>query len=85
MPGTSPRLSGSGFSRGKPRLFHRSSGPLHVMAVLVTAIHALRSCKKDVDARHKAGHDDLEVSRTSTLATGFAQPDSRGTSPRMTV
>jgi hypothetical protein len=26
--------------------------------VLVTAIHALRRRKKDVDARHKAGHDD---------------------------
>jgi hypothetical protein len=31
---------------------------LYVMAMLVTAIHALRRRKKDVDARHKAGHDD---------------------------
>jgi hypothetical protein len=27
------------------------------MAGLVPAIHAFLSCKKDVDARHKAGHD----------------------------
>jgi len=30
------------------------------MAGLVPAIHALLS-KKDVDARHKAGHDEREV------------------------
>jgi len=28
-----------------------------VMAGLVPAIHALQPRKKDVDARHKAGHD----------------------------
>jgi hypothetical protein len=28
------------------------------MAGLVPAIHVLRIKKKDVDARHKAGHDD---------------------------
>jgi len=28
------------------------------MAGLVPAIHALGSTAKDVDARHKAGHDD---------------------------
>jgi hypothetical protein len=33
------------------------------MAGLVPAIHVLLTCeaKKDVDARHKAGHDDGEV------------------------
>jgi hypothetical protein len=30
------------------------------MAGLVPAIHVLL-CKKDVDARHKAGHDQLEA------------------------
>jgi hypothetical protein len=29
------------------------------MAGLVPAIHGLALSKKDVDARHKAGHDDL--------------------------
>jgi hypothetical protein len=29
------------------------------MAGLVPAIHVLEREKKDVDARHKAGHDDL--------------------------
>jgi hypothetical protein len=29
-----------------------------VMAGLVPAIHALLRCCKDVDARHKAGHDE---------------------------
>jgi hypothetical protein len=31
-----------------------------VMAGLVPAIHALPHGKKNVDARHKAGHDDAE-------------------------
>jgi hypothetical protein len=33
------------------------------MAGLVGAIHVLLCChiKKDVDARHKAGHDELEA------------------------
>jgi hypothetical protein len=31
---------------------------LPVMAGLVPAIHALSIKKKDVDARHKAGHDN---------------------------
>jgi hypothetical protein len=30
-----------------------------VMAGLDPAIHALGSSKKDVDARHKAGHDEM--------------------------
>jgi hypothetical protein len=29
-----------------------------VMAGLVPAIHVFLLCSKDVDARHKAGHDD---------------------------
>jgi hypothetical protein len=32
-----------------------------VMAGLVPAIHLLRIEREDVDARHKAGHDGLEV------------------------
>jgi hypothetical protein len=32
------------------------------MAGLVPAIHVLLVRKKDVDARHKAGHDDGEAS-----------------------
>jgi len=31
------------------------------MAGLVPAIHALIACKKDMDARHKAGHDEQEL------------------------
>jgi hypothetical protein len=33
--------------------------PTVVMAGLVPAIHVLFRAKKDVDARHKAGHDEL--------------------------
>ena len=29
------------------------------MAGLVPAIHALLKCSQDVDARHKAGHDEF--------------------------
>jgi hypothetical protein len=32
-----------------------------VMAGLVPAIHVLEKERKDVDARHKAGHDGLPV------------------------
>jgi hypothetical protein len=32
--------------------------PKLVMAGLVPAIHVFASERKDVDARHKAGHDD---------------------------
>ena len=32
-----------------------------VMAGLVPAIHVLLAAKKDVDARHEAGHDDGEI------------------------
>jgi hypothetical protein len=35
------------------------------MAGLVPAIHVLVRSKGDVDARHKAGHDDLEIERNS--------------------
>jgi hypothetical protein len=33
------------------------------MAGLVPAIHALAANKKDVDARHEAGHDERESCR----------------------
>jgi len=36
------------------------------MAGLVPAIHVLKQERKDVDARHKAGHDDLEVVASPT-------------------
>jgi hypothetical protein len=32
-----------------------------VMAGLVPAIHVLARGKKDVDARHKAGHDEVDT------------------------
>ncbi len=32
-----------------------------VMAGLVPAIHVLLAAKQDVDARHKAGHDEREA------------------------
>ena len=32
---------------------------LFVMAGLVPAIHVFLGCSKDMDARHKAGHDEL--------------------------
>jgi len=31
------------------------------MAGLVPVIHVLKQAREDVDARHKAGHDGLEV------------------------
>jgi hypothetical protein len=39
-----------------PHFPKASTGP-SIMAGLVPAIHALFCCTKDVDARHKAGHD----------------------------
>jgi hypothetical protein len=39
---------------------------------LLTRGHVFRRRKKDVDARHKAGHDDREVSMECTLTTDFA-------------
>jgi len=40
-----------------------------VMAGLVPAIHAfLAQCSQDVDARHKAGHDELTTKRSFRLA-----------------
>jgi hypothetical protein len=36
-----------------------------VMAGLVPATHALLGRAKDVDARHKAGHDNREIVRPS--------------------
>jgi hypothetical protein len=38
------------------------------MAGLVPAIHALANIKKDVDARHKAGHDGGEKTQTKKAA-----------------
>jgi hypothetical protein len=40
---------------------------------------------KDVDGRDKPGYGDLCLYRRPDLATTFAQPDSRGTSPAMTI
>jgi hypothetical protein len=37
-----------------------------VVAGLVPAIHVLKQERKEVDARHKAGHDGLEVVASST-------------------
>ena len=31
------------------------------MAGLVPAIHVLAKIQEDVDARHKAGHDEIEI------------------------
>jgi hypothetical protein len=50
---------------------------LFVMAGLVPAIHVLLVAivKKDVDARHKAGHDDYCVAASSRfIATPSHQP-----------
>jgi hypothetical protein len=41
---------------------------MFVMAGLVPAIHVL-AAKKDVDARHKAGHDEREVSERAMNGT----------------
>jgi hypothetical protein len=38
------------------------------MAGLVPAIHVLLATKRDVDARHKAGHDDGERGVSATNA-----------------
>src|SRR6266481_1605397 len=37
------------------------------MAGLVPAIHVLGTARKDVDARHKAGHDELRGRRRQNL------------------
>ena len=39
------------------------------------------AAKKGVDARHKAGHDDREVSATHTPTTDFVEPDRRRSHP----
>jgi len=46
---------------GDATIYERRSIP--VMAGLDPAIHVLLRAKKDVDARHKAGHDEREVER----------------------
>jgi hypothetical protein len=38
------------------------------MAGLVPAIHALVRTRKDVDARHKAGHDEVRSDRQRQMA-----------------
>jgi hypothetical protein len=38
---------------------------LSVMAGLVPAIHAFVTCAKDMDARHKAGHDEGDAGALS--------------------
>ncbi len=58
---------GSALGRGEECVAELMRGPAlcdSVMAGLVPAIHVLLSCrrKKDVDARLKAGHDELRVS-----------------------
>jgi hypothetical protein len=51
-------MSGGCYGAGR----HCQTDPLFVMAGLVPAIHALGfECAKDVDARHKAGHDDFSL------------------------
>jgi hypothetical protein len=40
-----------------------SAAPSTVMAGLVPAIHVLPRGKKDVDARHEAGHDGVSIRR----------------------
>jgi hypothetical protein len=42
---------------------------LLVMAGLVPAIHVLATRKKDVDARHKAGHDENRDSVSDSART----------------
>jgi hypothetical protein len=44
------------------------------MAGLVPAIHVLfASAKKDVDARHKAGHDEFKKPETQFRDSNFKQ------------
>ena len=86
MARSRPRLSGSSFSRrkaadrdqGKPL---RSSWPGRPEGESRPSTPS-DAPKKGVDARHKAGHDDREVSTAHT--TDFAQPDSRGSRPPTT-
>ena len=44
--------------RGDEALLRTEFQPPSVMAGLVPAIHVLSCWSKDVDARHKAGHDE---------------------------
>jgi hypothetical protein len=49
-----------------------------VMAGLVPAIHVLLSmCRKDVDARHKAGHDEKSKAKTYLAGAAFAERSGR--------
>ncbi|GLH75952.1 hypothetical protein SSBR45G_08600 [Bradyrhizobium sp. SSBR45G] len=55
------------------------------MAGLVPAIHVVRHAEKDVDARDKPGHDDVETGErimpiVSFVSPGHAPPPSRGAS-----
>src|ERR1700754_1762737 len=47
------------------------------MAGLDPAIHALRPRRKDVDARHKAGHDGGEASGPPHASAYFPRPKKR--------
>jgi hypothetical protein len=62
-PGAKYRV---GMTIPQPSLRAKRSNPiLLVMAGLVPAIHVLASQKKDVDARDKPGHDELEDRSTA--------------------
>jgi hypothetical protein len=45
------------------------------MAGLVPAIHVLTCWPKDVDARHRAGHDGGEIARELGIRSGAAHID----------
>src|SRR5690348_9997649 len=90
MAGTSPRLSG--LNRYEPKMLRGRASYAYlrqrrhklqrnaVMAALVAAIHALLATiyNKNVDARDKPAHDGGECVHDKL-------PDSRGTSPAMTI
>ncbi len=58
-PGLSRPSTSSLFGKGDVELLSH--------AALVAGIHLLESLSKDVDARHKAGHDDADRSASTTV------------------
>ena len=56
------------------------------MAGLVPAIHVFLACgAKDVDARHKAGHDDELLQKALILLAGFLSQALRPNQPHREI
>src|SRR5436305_13895470 len=85
MPGSSPRLSGLDFRARIPTFFPGLPTPKIPLTGLDPVIHVfvpgVLGVKSDVGGRIKSGHGVSVVAVEHVVATGFAKPDSRGSSP----